>query len=62
MSFIKCCLDKVDPGRELYLAIADQTYEELFCEPIGELVIRELPPKLIVVDLELAEVKRWIPL
>jgi hypothetical protein len=54
-------LRQVDPERELYLAISGQTYAELFCEPIGELVIRELPLKLVVVDLELVEVKQWIP-
>ncbi|MBI4784882.1 MAG: XisH family protein [Oscillatoriophycideae cyanobacterium NC_groundwater_1537_Pr4_S-0.65um_50_18] len=54
-------LKQVDPGRNLYLAIADKTYDELFSEPIGELVIRELPLKLIIVDVEAAEVKQWIP-
>jgi XisH protein len=54
-------LRQVDPERELYLAIADKTYNELFSEPIGELVIRELPLKLIIVDVEVAEVKQWIP-
>lgn len=54
-------LRQVDPGRDLYLAIADKTYSELFSEPIGELVIRELPLKLIIVDVESAEVKQWIP-
>ena len=32
-------LNKVDPGREVYLAITDIVYDEFFSEPIGELVI-----------------------
>jgi hypothetical protein len=54
-------LSQVDPGRDLYLAIADSIYDQIFSEPIGELVIRELPLKLIIVDVEAEEVKQWIP-
>ncbi len=54
-------LNQVDPGREVYLAIPDNTYRELFSEPIGELVIRDLPLHLLVVDVKREEVKRWIP-
>ncbi|MEQ8468033.1 XisH family protein [Coleofasciculus sp. E1-EBD-02] len=54
-------LKQVDPERELYLAVADTTFEEIFSEPIGELVMRELPMKLLIVDVEAVEVKRWIP-
>ncbi|MFP4412425.1 hypothetical protein [Coleofasciculus sp.] len=28
---------------------------------IGELVMRELPMKLLIVDIETVKVKRWIP-
>ncbi|MGK7873063.1 MAG: XisH family protein [Xenococcaceae cyanobacterium] len=54
-------LAKVDPEREIYLAITDITYDEIFSEPIGKVVISDLPLKLLVVDLEKAEVKQWIP-
>lgn len=54
-------LSQVDPGREIYLAITDITYDELFSEPIGKLVISGLPLKLLIVDVEKVEVKRWIP-
>lgn len=53
-------LEQVDP-REVEVAIADTTFEGIFSEPIGELVMRELPMKLLIVDVELVEVKRWIP-
>lgn len=55
-------LNRVEPARSLFLAIPDKTYRELFAEPIGELVIRDLPLQLLVIDVESAEVKRWIPL
>src|SRR3569832_1996582 len=54
-------LELVDPDREVYLAVADTTFDGIFSEPIGELVRRELPMKLLIVDVEAVEVKRWIP-
>lgn len=54
-------LNKVDPEREIYLAITDITYDEIFSEPIGKVVINDLPLKLLVVDIEKVEVKQWIP-
>ena len=57
----KLLLNRVDPEREVYLAVSNKTYEEIFNEPIGELVISDLPLKLIVIDLERVEVKQWIP-
>lgn len=54
-------LEKVDPERLLYLAITDLTYSNIFSEPIGELVITEVPLNLLVVDSKKVEVKQWIP-
>lgn len=54
-------LNKVDPGREVYLATTVAIYNEIFSEPIGELVINDLPLKLIIVDINQAEIKQWIP-
>jgi len=54
-------LEQVDRERELYLAVADTTFDGIFSEPIGELVMRELPMKLLIVDVKAVEVKRWIP-
>lgn len=54
-------LNRVDPGREIYLAISDITYDEIFNEPIGEVVISDLPMQLLVVDVEKIKVKLWIP-
>lgn len=54
-------LEQIDPDRNLYLAIADTTFDRIFSEPIGDLVIRELPLRLLIVDVEAVEVKQWIP-
>lgn len=54
-------INKVDPGREVYLAITDTIYDDIFSEAIGQLVINDLPLKLIIVDINKAEVKQWIP-
>lgn len=53
-------LDKIDPEREVYLAVTDTLYEDFFSEPIGELVINELPLKMIIVNLERVEITKWI--
>jgi hypothetical protein len=54
-------LQQVDPEREVYLAISEAIYSDIFSEPIGTLVVAELPLKLVVVDLEKKEVSQWIP-
>lgn len=54
-------LNRVDPDRSIYLAIPSSTYRELFTEPIGEIVISDLPLQLVVVDLDKVEIERWIP-
>jgi XisH protein len=54
-------LDRVDPERDLYLAVSEATYSDIFSEPIGTLVIAELPLKLVIVDLKRKEVSQWIP-
>lgn len=54
-------LNRVDPKRSIYLAIPSSTYRELFSEPIGEVVISDLPLQLVVVDLDKVEIERWIP-
>lgn len=54
-------LNQVDPERDLYLAVSEATYSDIFSEPIGKLAIAQLPLKLIIVDLEKKEVSQWIP-
>ncbi|MEL7354643.1 MAG: element excision factor XisH family protein [Cyanobacteria bacterium J06560_5] len=51
----------MDPERLLYLAVSDLDYDQILSEPIGELVISELPLNLIVVNRKTVEVQQWIP-
>jgi hypothetical protein len=54
-------LAHVDPDRLIYLAITDVVFDEFFSEPIGELVVQELPLQLLVVNPEKVEIRQWIP-
>jgi hypothetical protein len=54
-------LNKVEPERQIFLAVSDVVYDEIFGEPIGELVIEDLPLQLLVIDTKTATVKQWIP-
>lgn len=54
-------LNQIDPQRQLYLAVGNPDYDQILSEPIGELVINQLPLNLLVVNLETIEVQTWIP-
>jgi hypothetical protein len=54
-------LNRIDPDRQIYLAITDYVYSDIFSEPIGEAVVNDLSLKLIIIDLDKAEVSQWIP-
>jgi hypothetical protein len=54
-------LNKVDPERTIFLAVTDEIFEDIFSEPIGELVINDLPLQLLVIDAKKIEVQQWIP-
>jgi len=56
----KLLINKIEPERQIYLATTDIIYDEIFSEPIGKLVINDLPLKLIVIDSKKLEVIRWI--
>jgi hypothetical protein len=54
-------LERITPGREIYLAVPTLAYDEIFTQEIGRLVMDELRMKLLVVELETEEVAQWIP-
>ncbi len=54
-------LNKTDPDREIYLAVTSRVYEQIFSEPIGKVVINDLPLHLLVINLKTVEVQQWIP-
>ncbi|CAN1210330.1 Fatty-acid synthase [Tumidithrix helvetica PCC 7403] len=53
-------LEEVEPDRILYLAIRDSTYQDLFQEPIGQLVLNKRRIKLMVFSPDTEEVLQWI--
>ena len=48
------------PEHTLYLAVRDITYESLFEEPIGQLMIEDENLKLIVFDPNQEAIVKWI--
>jgi XisH protein len=54
-------LSEQEPERTLYLAIRSQVFENLFEEPIGQLLIRRERLKLLVFDVVTQRILKWIP-
>ena len=53
-------LEEVENDRLLYLAIRQATYQEIFSEAIGALVIRKNSLRLLVFDPAKEEIVQWI--
>jgi XisH protein len=60
-SLYRILLKQIDPERDLYLAISETTYSDIFDEPIGKLAIAEIPLKLVIINLDAKEITQWIP-
>jgi hypothetical protein len=54
-------LHRLEPERCLYLAIRQETYLELFQEPIGKILIENQRLCLLVFNSELEVISAWIP-
>ena len=52
-------LAKLEPDRELFLAISEQTYADLFLEPIGILLLENRRVRLLVFDIEKEVIRKW---
>ncbi|HAG81883.1 MAG TPA: fatty-acid synthase [Cyanobacteria bacterium UBA12227] len=52
---------KTDPERILYLAVRDITFNSLFEEPVGQLLIADENLKLIVFEAQNEVIVQWIP-
>jgi hypothetical protein len=59
-SIYRAVLQKTEPDYTLYLAVRDITYESLFEEPIGKLMIEAEKLKLIVFDSNREIISQWI--
>ncbi|MEQ9549706.1 MAG: element excision factor XisH family protein [Coleofasciculus sp. G3-WIS-01] len=53
-------LEEIEPNRQLYLAIRQATYREIFSEPIGSLVLTKNPLHLLVFDPHKEIIAQWI--
>ncbi len=54
-------LEYKDPDRKLYLAIRELVFNELFEEPIGQLLLDSDMVRIVVFNEDSEEVLRWIP-
>jgi len=54
-------MTKTEPNRDLYIAVRDVIYAELFEEPIGSLLMETEHIGLAVFDPEQEVIVKWIP-
>jgi hypothetical protein len=52
---------QVEPERDLYLAINEATFVNLFEEPIGKLLLDNRRVRLLVFDPQTEVIRQWIP-
>lgn len=50
-----------DPGRQIYLAVTEQTRDAIFSEPLGQLLLKNQRVRLVVFDPLEEVVVQWIP-
>lgn len=53
-------LNELEPERTLYLAIPNSVFDDLFEEPIGQLLLKNRRLKLITFDPKQEVIKQWI--
>ena len=53
-------LRKIEPERLLYLAVNDKIYEDLFSEPIGQILLENKRLKLLVFNVKNEVIVKWI--
>ncbi len=54
-------LQKKEPERRLYLAVRRNTFETLFQEEVGQLLLAEPGFRIIVFDSNTEEIIQWLP-
>ena len=54
-------LQKRDPNRLLYLAVSRNTFEDLFQEEAGKLLLEEPGFRIVVFDAKSEEIVQWQP-
>jgi len=54
-------IQEVEPDRLLYLAIIESVFEEIFAEPIGQVLLKNKRFSLIIFDAKQEVICQWIP-
>jgi XisH protein len=54
-------LSRVEPDRELFLAVNEEVYINLFDEPIGKILVDSRRIRLLVFDPHSETIRQWIP-
>jgi XisH protein len=54
-------LSRIEPDRELYLAVSEEVYINVFDEPIGKLLADSQRILLIVFDPQSETIRQWTP-
>ena len=54
-------LSRAEPDRVLFLAVNEEVYNNLFDEPIGELLLENQRVRLIIFDPHTETIRQWIP-
>lgn len=54
-------LSRLDPDRELFLAVSILAYDGIFSEPLGQLMVEAYALRLLVFDDITRKVLQWIP-
>jgi hypothetical protein len=54
-------LDDSQPDRELYLAVSEEVYADVFMDGMGKLLIERRRAQLIVFEPEAEEIRQWKP-
>jgi hypothetical protein len=54
-------LERVEPDRELYLAVSDTAYGDIFEDALGEILLDNRRMKLLVFNAETEVIERWTP-
>jgi len=53
-------LELSEPERNIYLAVREEVYLDIFSEPLGQLLLRKKRLKLLVFDSSMEIIIRWI--
>ena len=54
-------LERIEPDRELFLAVDEDAYREVFQEPLGQLVVEANRLRVMVFSSSARQITSWIP-